>query len=81
MAKVGSVALMNEAVFRAYHEMVHRRKKAAASDHIFNREVARLHGNTTLADLDTDFKNDVNEVSSALMAYINFMGFKLVPKD
>lgn len=81
MLTVGTVKLLQEALFRGYAELITKRYKKTTSINQFTREIAALHANATFDDLEFDFKKDISLASSTILAYINKMGFKLVPKD
>jgi hypothetical protein len=81
MAKVGTLTLLSETVFRSYVDLLTKRKDKAKVPNVLMRELQSLHANTALSDLDGDFKKDIAEVGHSLLAYINAMGFNLVPRE
>ena len=78
---MNAAALTTEIVFLTLQEILERRRKAVNVPNVLMRQLQGVHSNTTLNDLDADFKADIREVSASIAAYINKQGYKLVPKD
>lgn len=77
----GSKALLEEVIFRSYVELVNKRyRKNGKNNNVFLRELGSLHSNTTITDLEPEFKADISSITHSLIAYMHQQGFVLVPK-
>jgi hypothetical protein len=81
MLTVSTIKVLQEGLFRAHVDLIDKRKNKLKTPNAFLQELAMLNPNATFEDLATELKRDISVSSSLLLAYINKMGYKLVPKD
>ena len=78
---MGTLSLLEEAVFRSYVELLAKRKNKTKIPNIMLQELAGLHSNTSINDVTIDFRKDIQDVSSSLLSYFTKMGFTVVPRE
>lgn len=76
-----SKSLLQEMLFRSYVEIMTKHKSLKPNDNMFLTDTKKLHGNTTLADIDPEFKKVFGDVAESMFGYIISQGFTLVPKN